>query len=125
MEQTINKQKILQSYKKAIYFSYGASTLALVLGVAGVSDGLLTDFIAYLFFGIIINIFKNKIAGLVAVILSTIQFIFVIISILTGASQGVEIIFSAIVFYNLFTFYKQVKPIGTIKKLTLQHVNSK
>jgi len=125
MEQTIDKQKILSSYKKAIYFAYGASALALILGIADVSDGLLTDFIAYLIFAIIINIFKNKVAALITAILSTIQFIFVIISVLAEASQGVEILFSAIVFYNLFTFYKMVKPIGSIKKLNLQNGNHK
>jgi hypothetical protein len=125
MEQEKNVQKILKSYKNAIYFAYGASALALILGIAGVSEGLLTDFIAYLFFAIIINIFKNKVTALTTVILSAIQFIFVIISILAGASQGVEILFSAVVFYNLFTFYKMIKPIGSIKKLNLQHGNSK
>ena len=125
MEQEKDVQKILKSYKKAIYFAYGASALALILGIAGVSDGLLTDFIVYLFFAVIINIFKNKIVALITVILSSIQLVFILISILVEASQGVELLFGAIVFYNLFTFYKMIKPIGSIKKLNLQHGKSK
>lgn len=122
MDQTQqDPQKILKSYKKAIYIAYGASALALILGIIGVSDGLLTDFIAYLIFAIIINIFKNKVAGIIAVILSAIQFVFVIISIMAGASWGIELLISAIVFANLFTFYKLVKPIGSIKKLNKSH----
>lgn len=117
MNQVQDNQKILKSYKRAVYISYGASLLALILAIAGVSDGLFLDFIAYLIFALIINIFKNKVAGIICVILSAIHFIFVIISILAGASWGIELLISATVFANLFTFYKSVKPVGSIKKL--------
>jgi hypothetical protein len=40
MEQTQDFQKILKSYKRAIYIAYGASLFALILAFAGVSDGL-------------------------------------------------------------------------------------
>ncbi|MFH1773324.1 MAG: hypothetical protein ABH818_03205 [Patescibacteria group bacterium] len=125
MEQAQNVQKILKSYKKAIYIAYGASLFAFILAIAGVSDGLWTDFIVYLFFAVIINIFKNKISATIIATLSAIQFIFVIISIWAGSSQAIELLISAVVFTNLFTFYKLIAKIGSIKKLKKQYGNTK
>ena len=125
MEQTQDFQKILKSYKRAIYIAYGASLFTLILASAGVSDGLYTDNVVYFLFAIIIHIFKNKIAGTIVATLSAIQFIFVIISIWAGNSQGIELLISAVVFANLFTFYKLVAKVGSIKKLKKQYGNTK
>lgn len=115
MEQSQDTQKNLKSYKRALYIAYGASLFALMLSFAGVSDGLYTDNIVYLFFAVAINIFKNKIVAIIIAILSAIQFIFVIISIWAGNSQAIELLISAVVFANLFTFYKLVVKLEVLK----------
>lgn len=125
MEQEQDPQKILKSYKTALYVTYGAFIFALVLARLGVSDGLWTDFLVYLFFAIVINIFKNKIATAIIATLSAIQLVFVIISIMAGSSQAIELFISAIVLGYLLAFYKSIKKIGSIKKLKQQYGNIK
>lgn len=125
MDQTLDPKKILKSYKMAVYIAYGAALLAFILAIAGVSAGLWTDFIIYLIFAIVINIFKNRIAGIITVILSAIQLIFVLISIWAENSQAIELLISAVVFTNLFTFYKQIAKVGSIKKLKQQYATTK
>jgi|GEM_PF-3639211 hypothetical protein len=125
MDQTIDAKKIFKSYRMAIYIAYGASLFAFILAILGVSDGLWTDFVVYLFFAAIINIFKNKISGIIVIILSAIQFIMVLISVGAGNSRSIEILISAVVFANLFTFYKMIAKVGSIKKLKEQYGNTK
>ncbi len=117
MKQILGGNKYLKSYRIALYATYGASLLSFILAQFRVSDGLWTDIITYLIFALAINIFKNKLAGLIVAILSAIQFIFVLISIGAGNSTLIELVISAAVFASLFSFYKLVREIGSIKKI--------
>lgn len=116
MDNKHDTKSVQQSYKRFLLIAYGASGLTFLLANLNLSDGLWTDFIVYLFFAVVINIFKNKLAAIIILILSAIHIIFVIISILAGTSALLELLISAIVFINIFSFYHLVKPLGKITK---------